>query len=163
MLSQRDALKLRATQTKIMARHLRLPKLEIDEPDDVYMKRVFHNIKEIKRKHHLADLDAIALRRAHKFAGHVARRAYIQHDSLLGQALLWNCHQRAVSCQNGRKHQGFRRFSPWTMWEYQFVRFYFHERNVHWMDFAQDRGRWRSSENDYVSWRLGETAARAQL
>ena len=161
-LSQRAALSLRASQTKAMASHLRWPRAS-GESDESYAKAVRKEVKQIKTENCLSDLDVLAFRRLHSYAGHVARRIATHPDAILSRVLLWNRYQHAMQSAPEGRNQGFRRFSPWSVWEYQFVRYYWMENGQDWMMAARDKKAWRRSESDFVEWRLGDTASNAVI
>ena len=143
-----------------MASHLRWPRVT-GESDESYARAVRKEVKQLKTENCLCDLDVLAFRRLHSYAGHVARRVVTHPDAILSRVLLWNRHQHAMLSTPEGRNQGFRRFSSWSVWEYQFVRYYWMENGQDWMQAARDKKAWRRSESDFVEWRLGDAASNA--
>ena len=121
----RSVSRLRSTQNALFRKHLRLHRFK-PESDEKYARRHNTELWILKETLGILDLDAVAVRRTYRYAGHVLRQKEYDPDRLTARVLEWNCQR--VARQNVRRssdRQGFSRFSPWT-WEGQFAIFLNH-------------------------------------
>ena len=157
--NNRSLSRLRSTQNDLFRKHLRLHRFKL-ESDEKYARRQNTELRNLKETLGIPDLDAVAVRRSYRYAGHVVRQKEYDPDRLTSRVLVWNCQR--VARQNVRRssdRQGFARFSPWT-WEGQFSRF-FDTLNRDWMEAAMNRRDWKLHEKAWTQHVLGKMAGTA--
>ena len=121
-----------------------------DDDVSTFWRRLYRTGHEMLRLHG-GSLNSRRKRRLHSFAGHLARvQSGVVHDALRTRSLAWwrYFQQRRLTVHPHRFH-------VWR-WESQLTAFYgesaglFVDENTGWMECAQDREKWRSSEKAFA-------------
>ena len=120
-----------------------------------YVYRCNARIKTIMREASIDQVHVMALRKVHRYSGHLARKIGRPEHSILAEALrhrhlAW---QRTVKYLNNGRIGHPSRFYAGTQWERPLDSFYWSRMEREWLDAAQDRLKWRRTEDAWVTWR----------